>query len=168
MIRIRDHGDELAIGFEDCVKYHGRTSIGGVALGYRLLERAFRDLCVDAVPEREKVSVLTAFPGPGLRDALEMVARVVTREAYRCDPACAPPNAPDAVVGRLYFEIAYDGRRARYVPPPGAMSAEFIRLGRMTKSGQASAADAARWTELKEELALTVMAAPLDRLFTAC
>ena len=36
-LTVLDHGTPLAISFDDCVRYHGRTSIGGVALGFRLI-----------------------------------------------------------------------------------------------------------------------------------
>lgn len=156
-IRILDHGTELKIGYDDCVKYHGRTSIGGVALGFRLLQHAFSGLCGTAIPDRAHVSVATAFPGPGFRDAVEMVTRAVTRKAYRVDPAAAVPEAPEAVAGRLYFEVGYDGRFLAFTLPPGAMSDEFITLGRRTHAKIQTAADTARWTVLKEALAQTIM-----------
>ena len=39
-VMVVDAGTVLTIGYEDCIRYHGRTSIGGVALGFRLLQRA--------------------------------------------------------------------------------------------------------------------------------
>jgi hypothetical protein len=40
MLEVRDHGDLLRFTFDDLVKYAGRSSIGGVAHGYKVMERA--------------------------------------------------------------------------------------------------------------------------------
>lgn len=166
VIRVLDHGTELAIDFDACVAYHGRTSIGGLALGFRLLQWAIGRLSAEPVPDRQSIRLRTTFPGPGLRDAFEMVARVVTRGAYEVlPPEAAPPTAPAGVTGRMYFQVWIGDRHLDVVLPEGAISAEFIELGRAVKSGQASAAQDARWTALKEALAQTVWSAASDDLF---
>ncbi len=157
-VRILDHGTELAISFEDCVRYHGRTSIGGLALGFRLIQLALADLAPGRVPEREEISVATAFPGPGLRDAIEMVSRAVSRGAYVVDESRAPTDAPEAVAGRLWFEVTIGGARRAYAAVDGAMGEEFVRIGRASKRPGFDAASARRWTELKEELAAAILA----------
>ena len=165
-IRVIDHGTELAIPFEACVAYHGRTSIGGLALGFRLLQWSIAELSPNRVPDRESIRLQTTFPGPGLRDAFEMVARVVTRGAYEVLPAsAAPANAPEGVTGPMYFRVGVGQRELEVVLPPGAISAEFIAAGRHVKSGAAKAAEIERWTELKEALATSVWAAEPEALF---
>lgn len=156
-LTVLDYGTPLAISFDDCVRYHGRTSIGGVALGFRLIQRALADLAPDGPPERDAIAVRTAFPGPGLRDAVEMTTRAVTRGAYTVDESLAAPTAPEAVAGRLWFEVTIGDRRRAYAAVPGAMSDEFVRVGRAARAGTLDAAGLARWTELKETLARTIM-----------
>lgn len=158
-VSVMDSGIRLDISFEDCVRYHGRTSIGGVALGFRLVQKALSDLCPDEVPERAEISVRTAFPGPGLRDAIEMVTRAVTRGAYEIDTGAAPGTAPEAAIGRLWFEIRIRGRVAVYQAVSGAMSDEFIGLARKSHGEGLTADQNKRWTRLKEDLAAHVMAA---------
>lgn len=82
VISVYDDGVRLDIPFEACVLYHGRDSIGGLSLGYRLLCFALNKLTEGRIPERKEISFKTAFPGPGLRDAVEMTTRAVTRKAY--------------------------------------------------------------------------------------
>ncbi len=166
-IRIIDRGSELRIGYEDCARYHGRSSIGGVALGFRLMQRALAELCPQgAIPDRAAVTAYSAFPGEGVRDALEMIARVVTRGVYRVAPAADVPG-PSAAVGRLYFEIGYDGRRTALAVAPGVMGEDFIALGRRNLAGALIPTEAARFQEMKEALARAALAMPLDRLFRA-
>lgn len=163
-IKVVDHGTLLHVPFEACVAYHGRTSIGGVALGFRFLQHAFFRLSPGRPPDREHVGLFTAFPGPGFRDTVEMVTRAVTRNAYRVDPQADVPG-PVGVIGRLYFELEVRDRVIRLSLVEGAMSSEFITLGRRTKTGVASPDEIARWTELKEQLALDVMKARPADLF---
>lgn len=80
VISVYDDGVRLDIPFEACVLYHGRDSIGGLSLGYRLLCFALNKLTEGRIPERKEISFKTAFPGPGLRDAVEMTTRAVTRK----------------------------------------------------------------------------------------
>ena len=68
VISVYDDGVRLDIPFEACVLYHGRDSIGGLSLGYRLLCFALNKLTEGRIPERKEISFKTAFPGPGLRD----------------------------------------------------------------------------------------------------
>lgn len=164
VIRIRDHGTVLTIGYEDCVKYHGRTNIGGVALGFRLLQRAFAGLGL-VLPDREPVTFFTAFPGIGVRDAIEMVTRAHTRGAYRVDTDFPAPQAPEAAAGRFFFEFGYGERAIRLAPRPGVVPDEFVTLGRRCRVGAGSEADDRRWAEMKEELAAAAMAAKAEDLF---
>lgn len=161
-IRVRDHGSDLVVSFDACVAFHGRTSIGGLALGFRLMQMALADLAPGRVPERDEIQFRTAFPGPGLRDAVEMVSRAVTRGAYRVDEALAPMEAPEAPRGRLWFEVRVGDAVGVYVARDGALPADFVPVGRASIAGTLDAAGAVRWLDLREGLAAAVMAAPAD------
>lgn len=162
---VLDSGIRLEISFDDVVRFHGRTSIGGAALGFRLIQRALTDLTPEAPPERATIHFVTAFPGPGLRDAIEMVTRAVTRGAYKFDLECAPVTAPEAAKGRFWFEVTIAERKAAYQPPTGLLTAEFIDLSRKSINQTLDANEANRWTAAKEELAACVMAlTPNDAL----
>ena len=104
VISVYDDGVRLNIPFEACVLYHGRDSIGGLSLGYRLLCFALNKLTEGRIPERKEISFKTAFPGPGLRDAVEMTTRAVTRKAYEV-LGNAPEGTPEGVYGHMYFEV---------------------------------------------------------------
>jgi hypothetical protein len=86
-----------------------------------------------------------------------MITRAVSRGAYVVDLDAGPASAPPAPKGRLWFEVEIAGRRRAYVAPDGAMSAEFVSLGRKSQSTTLNDTDAARWTAVKEELAATIM-----------
>lgn len=163
-IAVSDAGVILEIPFDACVAYHGRDSIGGLALGFRLMQYAFERLSPGTPPERRSISFFTAFPGAGVRDAVEMVSRAVTRGAYTVNPEADVP-APEGVTGRMYFEIAIGGQRLCLALAEGALGAEFVETGRHIKRGNPGPELARRWTALKEALAVDVLASRPGDLF---
>jgi hypothetical protein len=40
-LEVLDHGELVAVSFDDVLKYHGRSSIAGVAHGFKVMQRAF-------------------------------------------------------------------------------------------------------------------------------
>jgi hypothetical protein len=163
-IRVKEKGAALDIPFSACILYHGYDSIGGLALGYRLMAYSLRQLCGEEVPEREKITVRTAFPGPGFTDAVEMVTRARSRGKFEI----LSPDAvqgPEGVYGKMYFEICYAGRTLKLALRDGALPEAFILTGRAVKSGKNDGATLAAWTRLKHGLADAVWAAEPEELF---
>lgn len=76
-IVVRDGEDLISIDFADVEKYHVQGSIGGAALGFRVMQAGFAALYPDSPPRREAISIVTGHPGPGFRDAIELVTRAV-------------------------------------------------------------------------------------------
>ena len=163
LVRVRDQGILLEIPFEACRLYHGEDSIGGLALGFRLVAWTLHRLSPDEVPERSEVSFRTAFPGPGIRDALEMTVRAVSRGAWEVLDT-VPPGVPEGVYGHFYFEMTVRGRTLCVSVKPGVISRDFIRTGRAVKAGDRSAERLSHWVELKRELAATVLSCDMDRV----
>src|ERR1700736_5671324 len=50
------------------MRYHGPHSPAGVAMAFKVMQRAFAALCPDGLPERRSITVRTAVRGPGARD----------------------------------------------------------------------------------------------------
>ena len=158
VVRVLDHGKELTISFDDCILYHGVDSIGGLALGFRMMQWAINEMSPNVAPDRETISFKTAFPGPGLRDAVEMIARVVTRGAYTVLQEI-PVQAPEGVYGHMYFEVTVGEQTRRISLAPGALPEEFVQTGRAIKAGNADEDLKKRWTELKHGLSEAVLGA---------
>ena len=77
-ITVLEKGQKLEFSFEDLLKYHGVGYPGGVAHAFQVMQRAFPLLDDGKLLERREIELVTAFPGPGGRDAFEMVTRCVT------------------------------------------------------------------------------------------
>ncbi|MCI5850201.1 MAG: hypothetical protein MR009_01390 [Sutterellaceae bacterium] len=164
VLLIADHGVPLEIGFEACRLYHGEDSIGGLALGFRLVRWALARLSPDAVPNREDIAFATAFPGPGLRDAVEMTTRAVSRGVWRV-LSDAPLGAPEGVYGRMYFEVTLGDRTLPVMLSPGALPEDFVLTGRRVKAGGADPELLRHWTAVKHGLAEAILCADPDAIF---
>ncbi len=171
-LRIKDGNDLLDITYEDMVKYHGRQFIGGVALAYKLLELALRELAPDEVPVRDRITVILGVYGPGIIDGIEMVTRALTRSALTVKPQLAAdklaPDAADGQGGKYYFEIAYDDDKLNITLKPGLLPNEFIRLSYKTHAGTITEWEQLRLQDLKEEIAQFLLMQKPEDLFDYC
>ena len=161
---VLDHGELLSITFADLVKYHGRSSIGGVAHGFKVMERALPLLRDGSPPERYDVEIETAFPGPGARDAFEMVTRAVTGGRYRVTPELAAADAPIAPEGHYVFRVRGHETTVDLTLRPGHVRDDFIQLVRQPER---TAADEERLVVLKQDMAARLMSLPADEVYDA-
>lgn len=159
VIRVLENGKLLEYGFNDLIHYHGFGFPGGVAHGFKVMQRAFPLLSPEAPPERREISVRTAFRGPGARDAFEMVTRAVVEDRYAIDASLEMPERGETLM-RYVFEISYRNARILLKIREGHVRDEFISLGRKPERTQR---EEERLTWLKQEMADRLLAAdPFD------
>ncbi|WP_024881866.1 hypothetical protein [Methylosinus sp. LW3] len=163
-LTVLDHGEPIAISFADILKYHGRSFIGGAAHGFKAMQRAFPLLCADGRPERYEVTIATAFPGPGGRDAVEMATRAVTGGRYTVDLDLGGADVVESPRGRYFFRFAYRGASVDVTLRPGVVRAEFIELARR---GATTPEDKERLEWLKQDMADRLMSLPAEEAYHA-
>jgi hypothetical protein len=147
---VLDQGGSISISFDDLLKYHGRSSIAGVAHAFKVMERAFPLLSTGHPPERYDITVESGFPGAGARDAFEMVTRAVTGDRYRLAPELGGAEVPEAPGGHFCFRLGYRGTVVDLTLRDGLVPEEFIRLACREVP---TAAEADRAKQLKEDMA---------------
>jgi hypothetical protein len=162
-IEVLDRGRRIAFRFDDLLKFHGHGSPGGVAHGFKVLERALPLLEPGGLCERREVEVETAFGGPGARDAFEMVTRAVGEDRFRLDPGLARPERGRALE-RFVFRLHYRGRRVTLAVRDGFVSEELIDLARKEHR---TPEQELRLDELKLDMAARVMARPAEEVYDA-
>ena len=161
-IVVLERGRPLSCSFEEILKYHGFGSPGGVAHAFKVMERAWPELSpAGAPPERREISVVTAFGGPGARDAFEFVTRAVTGERYVVDPALARAER-GRTLERFIFRLRYHGRTVTLLLRDGYVTDEFIDLAR---AEDRSPEDETRLTVLKQAMADRIMAVPAEDVY---
>lgn len=138
---VLDQGRPVCFRIQDVFNYHGLDAVGGAVLGFRLLQRAFAELSPEGPAERRSISLFTSFPGFGVRDACELISRMVAEGRYRADPGFIDERAPDGVNGRCYFRFSLGDRSVELAPPPAVPDAEFIYWGRAAKQSFPEAAE---------------------------
>lgn len=163
-LEVLDHGELVCLSFDDLLKYHGRSSIAGVAHGFKAMQRAFPLLGGGLPPERYGIKIASAFDGAGARDAFEMVTRAVTGHRYRLAPELAPVDAPHGPEGRFFFRFEYSGGGVDLKLRAGLVSDEFVQLARR---GADTPAEAERLAWLKQDMADRLLRLAADEVYDA-
>jgi hypothetical protein len=160
-LQVEDGGTTIAFTFDDMMRYHGPHSPAGVAMAFKVLQRAFGELSPGVAPPRRSVVVRTAFRGPGARDGFEAVTRGVSEGRYTVDRSLLRADR-----GRLLedfvFEVAIGDRAATLVLRDGFVTGEFIDLARTENR---TAEQERRLAELKAGLAGREMSADAADVF---
>ncbi|HYH88025.1 MAG TPA: hypothetical protein VEX67_02260 [Solirubrobacteraceae bacterium] len=156
-----ERGVPLGFSFRDLMSYHGPGSPGGVAHGFKVMERALPLLERGGPPERREIEVATAFGGPGARDAFELVTRAVTDGRYDVDAGLALPER-GWTRERFVFRLRYRGATVTLGVCEGFVTEEFLTLARTERP---SAEQTARLDVLKREMAERVMANPASEVY---
>lgn len=152
-ITVLENGRPLTFSLQTAFDYHGWDAVGGVVLGFRLLQRAIAELCPEGLPERRRFEVFTNFPGLGVRDTFELVTRMVTGGRFTLDASFTDPRTPEGVTGGVYFRFTLDGKSVELAPVEGQPDERFIRCGRASKKPGATAEELREWKEVKQALA---------------
>lgn len=154
-IEVGERGQTIAFSFADMMKYHGPGSPGGVAMAFKVMQRAFAVLSPEGPPQRREISVRTSFGGPGARDGFEAVTRAVTGERYTVDAALARPEL-GRERERFVFVLSYAQRSVTLLLRDGFVVPEFIDL---VRTDDRTDEQKERLEVLKGELAERVMGA---------
>lgn len=162
-LTILDHGEPISFSFDDLLKYHGRSYVGGVAHGFKVMQRALPLLSPMPV-DRYEITIETAFPGPGARDAFEMVTRAVTGGRYRVDASLAGPEVLRSPRGRYFFRLRHGEAVVDLTLRDGLVRDEFLALARQ-ESWTPTEAERLAW--LKQDMADRLMGLPAEDVYGA-
>lgn len=127
---LAERGREIRFTYEDMVRFHGHGSPGGVAHGFKMLQRALPLLDPVAPCERREIAIATAFGGPGARDAIELATRAVSEGRFELDPSLARPER-GRTLERFVFRLAYGDRTVTLAARAGSVLDELIDLARV-------------------------------------
>ncbi|WP_371377899.1 hypothetical protein [Sporomusa aerivorans] len=168
MLCMKDHNTLLHITYEDMIKYHGRSFIGGVAMAYKLLELVSAVL-TDGTLVRGRFQIVLGVNGPGIVDGIEMATRAKTLGLLSIDQQIArdkdAPSAADGQDGKYYFIVTYAGRTMIVWLRHGLVPQEFLDLADKTHDGTITATETERLQHLKEEIAVFFIAREALSLF---
>lgn len=145
----------VEITYRDLVKYHDKDHWGGVALAYKIMEYAGRELNGGQAMDRHLISIRTGLNPPGLMDTFEFLTRAVTRQRIVVDPVLN--DGPKSAFGCFSFEVHYGEKSIRLRLKDGILPEDFASLGKKCEAGFGSDEESARWTGLKHGLGDEIM-----------
>ncbi|MBJ6986449.1 hypothetical protein [Devosia sp. MC521] len=152
-LTVLENGKPLTYTYADLMAYHGHGFSGGVAHGFKVLERSLPLLADGAIPERREISFRTSFGGPGGRDALEMVTRCLTENRLSIEPDLAQTER-GYTMARYVWLVSYRGTTVSVRIREGIVRDEFIALG---KKANRTDDENARLEYLKSEMAERIL-----------
>ncbi|MGQ0575905.1 MAG: hypothetical protein ACT4RN_17120 [Pseudonocardia sp.] len=160
-LEVLDEGVLLRFTLADLMRYHGPGFPGGVAHGFVAMLRAWPLLDPGGPPRRREIRLDTAFPGPGARDAVELVTRAVTEGRYTVDAGLGRPDR-GTTLERYVFRFTDGEREVRVEIRDGFVTDEFIALSRAP--GRTADQDA-HLAVLKQEMADRLLAVAPDQVY---
>jgi hypothetical protein len=162
VLTVLENGRSLSYRVSDLTLFHGFGFPGGVAHGFKVMQRAFPLLSPGGPPERREIGIRTAFTGPGARDAFEMVTRGLTEGRYVVDDELTQPDRGETLA-RYVFVLTYRGSTVRLRIREGIVRDEFIRLG---KKPDRTPAETERLEWLKQDMADRLLAMAADEVYS--
>ena len=162
VLTVLEGGKPLTYRFSDLTLFHGFGFPGGVAHGFKVMQRAFPLLSPAAPPERHEIVVRTAFSGPGARDAFEMVTRSTSEGRYVVEGDLAQTDRGETQM-RYVFVLAYRTSIVRLRIREGIVRDEFIQLG---KKPDRTPAENDRLDWLKQDMAGRLLASPAEQVYS--
>lgn len=160
-LTVEERGRTITFTFDDMMRYHGVHSPAGVAVAFKVMQRAFAVLSPGEPPERRSINVRTAFRGPGARDGFEAVTRAVSDDRYIVDRTLMRTDR-GRLVEDFIFVVEIAGRSVTLMLREGFVTEEFIDLARTENRTDTQEQ---RLDELKARLAQRVMSSAAKDLF---
>ncbi|MFC7704173.1 hypothetical protein ACFQXB_08205 [Plastorhodobacter daqingensis] len=162
-ISVAEDGRILTFDFEMLLAFHGGGFPGGVVHGLKAMQAGFAALGDPPLPRRD-IHVLTAFPGPGGRDAVECVTRAFTDGRYEVNRSLGGADVISALPGPYLWRFTLGDRGVEVTIRPGHVLPEFVALGALSSR---DADQDARLEFLKREMAQRLLPLPAQDIYRA-
>ncbi|CAV18938.1 Conserved hypothetical protein [Vibrio atlanticus] len=146
--------DKLHLSLEGAIQYSGLNSIGGVVLGFRMIQHAVQLAAGEQSLQRDGISVYTAFPGRGAQDAFEYTCRALRDRRYCCDTTLHHPAAQTGQRGQFLFTLRLNEQSMVMTPADGLPRKSYFEADRHAQEGREAAL---RWRDEKINFANTLL-----------
>ena len=145
---VLDRGARIGFSFRDLMSYHGPGSPGGVAHGFKVMERALPLLAPDGPPERREIAVRPRSAARARATRSSSCCARSPRGATRSTPRSRGPSAGGRASASC-SALAYRGREVALGVREGFVTEEFLTLARTAGPG-AGADRAARRAQARD------------------
>jgi hypothetical protein len=165
IVRILDRGEIKEVDYNGAITTHIGSLWWGTAVGYRAMQVAAEALSKDGLWSRDDLYVVGAHPGPGVRDAIDHVTRVVGRDRYK---VVADADCGAKCNSSMKFEWwVSDGRRTAFIKlREDFVPRAFYELSDRLGTAAETKGDKRLFEIFKVTLSTRIWAAPLNRNFS--
>ncbi|HMU55842.1 MAG TPA: hypothetical protein PKA61_12600 [Nitrospira sp.] len=162
-LNILDGGRLERLDYDGLLRFHQGHAMWGATVAFRALQRAGRYLSGSGLWDRRSLTVTSAHPGPGVRDAVEYVTRCVGRGRYLLTrPELAGSCGKDV----QYAWWIDDGTRIVSVQlREGFVPEDFFTLVGRMETAMEQPDDRDRLEQVKGQLIDRLWTEPLELLF---
>ena len=156
-----DHVDHLT--YTDLLSFHQGGAIWGATVGFRAMQAAALALSTKRLWDRTLLSVVSAHPGPGVRDAIEYVTRCVTRNRFHL----LDPTQPKKCHANMEFRwwVSDTSQNVEIELRHGFVPSQFFDLVDRIGTAQEQRDDSLQLDSLKTTLISTIWREPVQELF---
>ncbi|MES9945949.1 MAG: hypothetical protein ABW080_13405 [Candidatus Thiodiazotropha sp.] len=162
-IHIYDKGIPLILSYQGALEFHQGNAYWGCALAFRMLQYAAKLLSREKTWERQKLTIESGHPGPGVRDTIEYVTGCVSTGRYLL--TCGTTEAR-CVSDMEYSWKVSDGNQALQLTlAEGIVSPEFLGLLDKINRNQADEEHHERLEILKKSMTEKIWSLDLEQAF---
>ncbi|WP_367990666.1 hypothetical protein AB2S62_18465 [Vibrio sp. NTOU-M3] len=155
-----EHEDRLQLNLASAIQFSGINSIGGLVLGFRLVQYAV-ELAAGTEPlQRDGISIYTSFPGRGTQDAFEYTCRALRDKRYCCDTTLHHPAAQSGQRGQFLFTMRVNEQSMVMTPANGLPQHSYFDADRRSKESPEAALS---WRNEKINFANTLLSLPPEQ-----
>ncbi len=160
---IADHGRVEHLTYKGLLSFHQGEAIWGASVGFRAMQAAGLALSHEKLWDRNALSIVSAHPGPGVRDAIEFITRCVSRNRFRL----LDPQQPLQCNQNMQFRwwATQNDNTVDVQLRKGFVPSHFFELVERVGSDQEKPADSQSLQTLKAELTERLWLEPLRILF---
>lgn len=163
MVRDRE-GESRPVSFDDVVQYHEGDSWFGCAAGFRAIQKATEILFADGMLDRRNLYIVSGHPGPGVRDAVDVLTDCVRLGRYRL----LDENNTVGCNRDMRFEWwISNGRHTAHVSMSDDIVPDaFFELAERMTDGKARKDDRGQFRQMKSDLRDQLLSLSLDQAFS--
>jgi hypothetical protein len=150
ILEILEDGKLQRLTYAGLLAFHQGDAVWGASVGYRAMQAAGWALSHEQLWDRKGLFVVSAQPGPGVRDAIEFVTRCVSRKRFQL----LDPHQPAVCNQPMQFRwwVTHHDRTVDVELKKGFVPAQFFELLERVGSDRETPSDSLNLEKLKADL----------------
>jgi hypothetical protein len=163
ILEILDDGQVQHLTYDNLLAFHHGHAVWGLSVGYRAMQAAGQTLSHETLWDRKFLFIVSAHPGPGVRDAIEFVTRCVSRKQFQL----LNPQQPVACHQHMEFRwwVTQHDHTVDVQLRNGFVPTQFFEIVERVGSEQENPGDSLTLEELKADLTERLWHEPLHTPF---